>query len=108
MNDMEGQIENILNNPQMMEQIRAMAQSLGGTPPSKEPPQENLPNIDPATIQRFSALAKSTGIDKRERDLLQALGAYLSKERIGKLEKAMRAAKMAKLASTALTSSTGR
>ena len=106
MDDMEEKLGSILNNPQMMQQIMSMAQSMGsqgGSRPEMPQKQENLmPEIDLATIQKISGLAQKSSIDKREQALLRALGAYLSKDRINKLEKAMRAAKMAKLASSAL------
>lgn len=109
MGELEEKIGNILNNPQMMQQILSMAQAMGSTPqeaPPPPPPQnEPLPNIDMDTVRKISALAQSAGIDRRERALLQALEAYLSRERLGKLEKAMRAAKMAKLASASFSSS---
>lgn len=125
MDDMEEKLGNILNNPQMMQQIMSMAQAMGGPkkedppppPPGEKPPpprQENpFSNIDIAIIQKISGLAQNSNIDKRERALLQALGAYLSKDRVIKLEKAMRAAKIAKIASSTLAqrgspSSTGR
>lgn len=102
MDDLEEKLGSILNDPNMMRQIMSMAQAMGGT--SGAPAQENVPpqtppEFDAQTLARISALAQSGNIDKRERALLQALGAYLSKERVGKLEKAMRAAKIAKLAS---------
>lgn len=106
MDEMEEKLGSILNNPQMMQQIMSMAQSMGSQGPAKQetpPRQENaFPEIDIATIQKISGLAQKSSIDKREQALLRALGAYLSKERIGKLEKAMRAAKIAKIASSAL------
>lgn len=109
MDDMNEKIGAVLNDPKLMQQIMSMAQSLGGSAPEQtqqkqERQYENnpMPDIDMATIQRLSGLAQQSSIDKREQALLRALGAYLSKERIGKLEKAMRAAKMAKLASSAL------
>ena len=106
MDDMEEKLGTILNNPQMMQQIMSMAQSMGSPSPGKaEAPafQENsFPEIDIATIQKISGLARKSSIDQREQALLRALGAYLSKERISKLEKAMRAAKIAKIASSAL------
>lgn len=122
MDDMEEKLGTILNNPQMMQQIMAMAQAMGGSGKDAPPPRSDTPpprpenpfsGIDMATIQKISSLAQNSNIDKRERALLQALGAYLSKERVGKLEKAMRAAKIAKIASGALaqrasSSSTGR
>lgn len=114
MDDMEEKLGNILNNPQMMQQIMSMAQAMGGQKKDESPPppprqdmpsprQDNsFPNIDINTIQKISSLAQNSNIDKRERALLQALGAYLSKDRVSKLEKAMRAAKIAKIASSTI------
>lgn len=107
MDDMNEKIGAVLNDPKLMQQIMSMAQSLGGSSEQSSPKQDRgsdnpLPDIDMATVQRLSGLARQSSIDKREQALLRALGAYLSKDRIGKLEKAMRAAKMAKLASSAL------
>ena len=60
---------------------------------------------DLAMIQKPFGMARQSGIDKNQQTLLRALGPYLSRERIVKLEKAMRAAKLAGIASTALGSS---
>ena len=60
--------------------------------------------MDIAMLQRLSGLARQSGIDSQQRALLTALRPYLSSERVSKLEKAMRAAKLAKLASSVLGS----
>ena len=99
MEDMEAKIGAILNNPQMMEQIMALAQNLGGEQAAAPPVQEAMPEIDFATVQKISALIGKTGIDSKQRALLEALGPYLSNHRIQKLEKAMRAARLAGMAS---------
>lgn len=100
MEDMEAKIGAILNNPQMMEQIMSLAQNLGGEQAAAPPPaQESLPEIDFATVQKLTSLIGKTGIDGKQRALLQALRPYLSSQRIYKLEKAMRAAKLAGMAS---------
>ncbi len=103
MDDMEEKLGAVLNNPQMMQQIMAMAQSLGGGQPQEEPPKEQptwsgLPEIDLGLVQKLSGLARQSGIDSREQALLHALQAYLTADRVNRLEKAMRAAKMAKFA----------
>ena len=104
MAEMEDKLNSILSDPNMMQKIMSMAQSLGSegeraeTPPS----MPALPDIDMATVQRLTGLARQSGIDKREQSLLRALGGYVNKDRIARLEKAMRAAKMAKLATSAL------
>lgn len=110
MDELEQKLGNILNDPKMMQQIMSMAQAMGGQ--NSEPPQAHeappqpsadlFSSIDMGTIRKISNLAQNSNIDKRERALLQALGAYLSKDRIAKLEKAMRAAKIAKIASATI------
>lgn len=111
MDQMEDKLNSILGNPQMMQQIMSMAQALGaGTQeqPKEEPPPppNNMasPGFDAATMQKLFGIARQSGIDKHQQALLNALSPYLSRERIAKLEKAMRAAKIAALASTALGS----
>lgn len=118
MDDMESKMGAILGNPEMMQKIMAMAQTLNQSTPPKEPENTpppraedvsqtsgfSLPDIDISTIQKLSGLAKQSGIDKNQQSLLRALGPYLSRERISKLEKAMRAARMASMASSVLGS----
>ena len=112
MDDMEAKMGAILGNPEMMSKIMEMAQALNGEPSAgSESPTEvvnntsPLPNIDMATIQKLSGLAGQSRIDKNQQTLLRALDPYLNKDRITKLEKAMRAAKMATIASAFLGTS---
>ena len=100
---LEEQLNAVLSNPQMMQQIMAMAQNF--TPPPEAPPPPvqaspapSLPAIDPVMLQKLSGLMTQGGIDKNQQHLLSALGAYINPYRVTKLEKAMQAAKMAKLA----------
>ena len=107
MAEMEDKLNSILSDPGMMQKIMTMAQALDGGSGKTEESSAEVPSIFPemdlATVQRITGLAKQTGVDKREQALLRALGAYISKERIIRLEKAMRAAKMAKVATSALS-----
>ena len=103
MEDMQSGIQAILNNPQMMEQIMAMAQSMGATAPPEAPAAPSM-GFDPAMLQKLSGLAGSATIDKDQQNLIRALSPYISHRRITKLEKAMRAAKLASLATTFLGS----
>ncbi|MBQ9929469.1 MAG: hypothetical protein IJO72_01605 [Oscillospiraceae bacterium] len=109
MEGMEDKLNAILGNPQMMQQIMAMAQAMGqqNEEPKPEPPpqQSSAPGLDMAMIQKLGNIARQSGIDKNQQNLLRALSPYLSRERIVKLEKAMRAAKIAGIASTALAGS---
>ena len=107
MDELEEKLGSILNNPQMMQQIMTLAQSLGSSqePQSSsepEPPASVLPNIDIGMLQKLSGLAGQGNIDREQQALLSALGPYISRDRVGKLEKAMRAAKIARVASTFL------
>ena len=48
MSEMEDKLSTVLNNPQMMQQIMSMAQSLGQSTPQQQmpPPQQELPQPD--------------------------------------------------------------
>lgn len=108
---MEDKLNAILSNPEIMSQLMTMAQSLGNTepsPPKQEPtpppPPKSAPTggIDMAMMQKIAGLMQQSGIDKNQTALLRALSPYLSQDRIGKLEKAMRAAKIAGVAATVM------
>lgn len=101
MSEMEEKLSSVLNNPQMMQQIMSMAQTLGQSAPAPQtqPPVQEPPPLDMAALQKIAGLAGQSGIDAQQKALLQALNPYLSRNRVTKLEKAMRAAKMARLAS---------
>ena len=108
MDDFESKLGSILNNPEMMGRIMQMAQNLGAQPPTPEPPPPEpppMPEIDFATIQKLSGLMSSAGVDTEQKALLNALTPYISAERISKLERAMRAAKLAGVAPSFLGSS---
>ena len=109
MEGMEEKLGAILNNPQMMQQIMSMAQSLSGPqeqsrPESQEPAAPTFPDFDPVMLQKVMGMAGHLGVDPNQKALLRALTPYLSHGRVQKLEKAMRAAKLAALASSAFSS----
>ena len=98
---LEEQLNAVLSNPQMMQQIMAMAQNFAPPQETSPPPQAptpTLPAIDPSMLQKLSGLMQAGGVDQNQQHLLQALCPYISNYRISKLEKAMQAAKMAKMA----------
>ncbi len=108
MDELEQKLGAVLNNPQLMQQIMSMAQAMGSQPPQtepqKQPEQQAMPAIDPGMLTRLAGLSRQSSIDRDQQALLKALNPYLSKDRIGRLERAMRAAKMAKLAGSFLGS----
>ena len=107
MDNWEQQLSSVLKNPEMMQNIMAMAQSLGGAPTPVETPappvsQSSMPNIDLGMLQKISGIMGSTNIDREQQALLSALSPYLSQARIQKLENAMRASRLAGFAAKAL------
>lgn len=107
MDGIEDKIGAILNDPKTMQQIMSMAQSLGQfSSDTKEPAKEagKPMEFDPEILQKISSFSGAGTIDREQKTLLQALRPYLTGDRIQKLEKAMRAAKMARMASAFLNS----
>lgn len=108
MSELEEKLASVMNDPAMMQKIMSLAQSLGGSQPTKEsepPPRQEsapFPDIDISMLQKLSGFAKQSGIDKNQQTLLHALSPYISRHRIVKLERAMRAAKMANFATNLL------
>ena len=110
MDELENKLGAILGNPDMMQKIMAMAQSLGGNDGQKQEthrkeapsPPQGFGDIDMGMIQKISGFAKNSGIDKNQQSLLHALSPYLSSHRVSRLERAMRAAKMASFATSLL------
>ena len=105
MDDLESKLSAIMGNPEMMEKIMALANSMGNaesTQKADTPPPTSVPQIDLSMLQKLSGMAGQNNIDSNQKNLLNALGPYLSRQRLGKLERAMRAAKMAGLATTIL------
>ncbi len=102
MEDMESQLGAILGNPQIMQQIMSIAQNFQTEENENPPSADFAPELDLAIIQKITSFIGKTGIDSQQKALLHALGPYLSGNRIQKLEKAMRAAKLAGMASAFL------
>ena len=101
MDDMENKLGAILNNPALMQQIMAMAQTMGQNNPAPETTKA-VPDMDFTAIQKLAGLASHSRISPNQQNLLQALRPYLRDQRINKLERAMQAAKMAGLATSLL------
>lgn len=108
MDDFQDKLGAILSNPQMMQQIMSMAQAFGqSSPPKQEPPSPAVASLqsggpDAAMLQKLLSVAQQSGIDKNQQTLLRALEPYLTRERILKLEKAMRAARLTSVVTTIL------
>lgn len=109
MSQLDDKLSAILGNPQMMQQIMSLAQSMGASQPQEpkepkeQPAQPPAPAIDPGLLQSLSAAASAGGVDQNQQALLSALSPFLSRERVSKLERAMRAAQIAGAASSFLS-----
>lgn len=97
-NDM---LSSLLQNPELMEKLQAMAKSLGlntdgpqASAPNAAPPPPPQPDPVANAMQMFAAVQT----DSNQQALLKALGPYLGKDRLNRLERAMRATQLAKLA----------
>lgn len=122
MDTVEDKLSALLQNPQLMQQVMALAQSLGdgGGPQNVPAPrpqsqnqsqnqnqaqsQQSQPGLDPALLKGLSSLMGRGKADSSQQALLRSLTPYLSRERISKLERAMRAARIAQAASAFLNS----
>mgnify|MGYP003291966717 CR=1 FL=1 len=107
MSELEDKLNALMSNPQLMQQIAAMAQNMNNTnqePNTQEPPPPGVPALDLQHMQSIIQAASQNGVDRNQQALLHALTPYLSSPRILKLERAMRAAKMAGVASLFLNS----
>lgn len=99
MDEMEEKLGAILNNPQMMQQIMQLAQSMN---PSKavdaqDTPKRNGQNQN--SLSKIMGMVSQGNLDSEQQALLKAMSPYLSREKLGKLERAMRAARLAGVAS---------
>lgn len=104
MSEMEEKLASVLNNPQLMQQIMSMAQSLNTNQPKETPPNASgndpVPGFDSTLLKQLSGFSQQNNVDQNQQALLKALSPYLSRDRVGKLERAMRAARMAGMASS--------
>ena len=75
MADIQAQMNSILQNPEMMEKIMTMAQSLGNNdqgPERMHSTTDAFPEIDFATIQKLSCFLTQSNIDNNQKSLLSA------------------------------------
>ena len=105
MDQMEDKLGAILGNPELMGQIMSMARTLGESADNSEPQHgPEITNFDSALLTKLGSLAGQGRVDGNQQALLTALHPYLSRKKVEKLEKAMRAAKLAGMATSFLGS----
>lgn len=105
MSEFEDKLNSVLGDPAQMEKIANLAKTLmggdgGAQEPSPEPFGGGL-DIDPSLISRIGKLMNNSGDDNKQR-LLQAMEPYLSEKRRGKVDKALKIARLARIAKAAM------
>lgn len=98
---LEEMINSVLSDPEQMNMISSLAQSLMGGESAPEPKQDM--GIDPKLFSRVQQLMG--GADKggaKSEALLRAMQPYLSEKRRVKMDKALKLARLAKLAGFAM------
>ena len=101
MSELEDQLNSILSDPAQMEKIAGLARSLmGGEQEEAAPPAAPLGELglDAGFLQKLGRAMKSGGDGGREQALLRAMEPYLSDKRRGKLDRAMKLARVARIA----------
>lgn len=109
MSELEQRLNALMSNPQLMQQIASMAQTMGATSQQEQavqntPPAPSAPSasFDPKLLQTVAQVMGNAGVDENQEALLQALSPFLSGYRIQKLQRAMQAARLAGAASSFL------
>ncbi len=106
MAEWEEKLGTILNDPQAMSQIMALAKSIGGgeerpatstAPTVSEPEPPPAEGFDPRLMEvGMRALAAYQDADDRKTALLQALRPFLQEKRYKKVDKAIQIARISK------------
>ena len=110
MDDFESKLNQVLSDPESMQKIFSIAQSLGVSP-SNEQAKEETPAQDSSILPDLSMLStlgnlmmSQSTADSRHTELLNALRPFLRPERQQNLDRALRMAKLSHLARFALNS----
>ena len=105
MDELESRISSVLGDPEQMEKITRLARSfMAGTENSAAPPKPEADATPEAELMnRVMRLLRTGGEkEKGERAMLEAISPYLSDKRRGKMEKALRIAKLVRIARAAM------
>ena len=119
MSEFEDRINSVLSDPEQMDKITKLAQSLmadggGEAKPQQKSSAEGLSSllrglgggedlgIDPAMIGRISRLVTGGEDKKQERALLEAMRPYMSEKRRSKMDRALKLARLAGIAKLAM------
>lgn len=117
MDELERALRAVLDDPAQLQELRALAGSLGlGQPDAAAPQEAAVPPMPPpaqppkppvqetvSLPEPAAAMLRQAGkADKKQEALLLALKPFLRKDRQSKIDRALQAARLASLASLAL------
>lgn len=98
MDELTEKLSSLLSDPDGMERIKAMAQSMfGGQAPSPQPEPPAVPDFDIAAVARMMSLLKNRADDERVR-LLMALRPHLSEDKQRRVDSAVKMLKLLDMA----------
>ena len=109
MSDFEDKLNKLLNDPEKptkvqkgpeeMERFAGFAKSLMSGSADEQP--EPAPDIDPSMLKKISGMLSGKGGAGRDAKLLEAMRPFLSEKRRGKMDRAMKIARLAGIAELA-------
>ena len=99
--DFEDKLNKLLNDPKEMERFAGFAKSLMSGEGSPKPEQSTALDIDPSMLKNLSGMLSGKGSGGRDAKLLEAMRPFLSEKRRGKMDKAMKIARLAGIAELA-------
>ena len=99
MSDFEEKLNKLLNDPEEMERFAGFAKSLMSGSADEQP--EPAPDIDPSMLKKISGMLSGKGGTGRDAKLLEAMRPFLSEKRRGKMDRAMKIARLAGIAELA-------
>lgn len=99
MSDFEDKLNKLLNDPDEMERFAGFAKSLMSGSEVEQP--EPAPDIDPSMLKKISGMLSGKSGAGRDAKLLEAMRPFLSEKRRGKMDRAMKIARLAGIAELA-------
>ena len=100
MDELESRLSSVLGDPQQMEKITKLAQSIMSGAGANESASSEGPGLDPEMLGRLTRLMNTQ--EGREEKMLEAMSPYLSEKRRGKMNRALKIAKLARIARLAM------
>ena len=113
MDDLNSMLEGLLSDPKNVEMLKGIAASLqsGAEKPAEAPSAPSAPDlsglsemasllssVDPAVLSRITSLLGAANVDGKKTELLNAVRPYLSPEKSGRVDGAIRMMKIMKIA----------